>query len=137
MPETLSMKPLVALLTFPLLAAAAPPPHAAIEGTWRNPMGTVEVHIGTCTSGLCGTVVSASPAAVTDARDSGYPGLIGMELMHDYHAAGRGRWQGTIFVPDIGRSFPSHIELVGGDQVRVSGCLVGQFLCKSQIWRRA
>lgn len=121
-----------------LLIAASPASHdSALQGLWRNPKGTVEVRIGTCGASLCGTVVGASTSAIADARDSGYPKLIGMQLMHDYYAAGRKKWRGTIFVPDIGRSFASHIELVDNDHARISGCLFGQFVCKSQLWRRA
>jgi uncharacterized protein (DUF2147 family) len=117
--------------------AASPQPDSVLQGFWRNPKGTVEVHIDACETGMCGTVVAASPSAVADARDSGYPTLVGMQLLYGYHAAGPAEWQGTIFVPDIGRSFTSHIELVDTDHVRVSGCLIGKFLCKSQLWRRA
>jgi uncharacterized protein (DUF2147 family) len=117
--------------------AASPQPASVLQGFWRNPNGTVEVHIDACETGMCGTVVSASPSAVADARDSGYPTLVGMQLLYGYHAAGPAEWRGTIFVPDIGRSFASHIDVVDSDHVRVSGCLIGKFLCKSQLWRRA
>jgi uncharacterized protein (DUF2147 family) len=117
-------------------ATPLPQPQSTLQGVWRNPKGTVQVQIGSCGSALCGTVIGASPSAIADARDSGYPGLVGMELLRDYHAEGSRRWQGTIFVPDIGRSFSSHIELVDADHARVSGCLLGKFICKSQLWRR-
>jgi uncharacterized protein (DUF2147 family) len=125
------------VLSAALTMAASPQPGTTLQGYWRNPKGTVEVQIDACESGMCGTVVAASPSAVADARDSGYPSLVGMQLLYGYHAAGPDEWRGTIFVPDIGRSFSSHIELVDPDHVRVSGCLVGKFLCKSQLWRRA
>lgn len=130
----------IAVISFAALPAAAGAGSrqaGSLEGDWRNPAGSVQVRIDACGPTLCGTVVAASPDAIADARDSGYPALIGMQLMHDYHPAGRGRWQGTIFVPDIGRSFSSHIDLVDAQHVRVSGCLLGKFLCKSQLWRRA
>jgi uncharacterized protein (DUF2147 family) len=127
----------ISFAALPATAGAGSRQAGSLEGDWRNPEGSVQVRIDTCGATLCGTVVAASPGAIADARDSGYPALIGMQLMHDYHAAGRGRWQGTIFVPDIGRSFSSHIDLVDAQHVRVSGCLLGKFLCKSQLWRRA
>jgi uncharacterized protein (DUF2147 family) len=124
-------------LSTAMTMAASPQPGTTLQGFWRNPKGTVEVQIDTCGNAMCGTVVAASPSAVADARDSGYPSLVGMQLLYGYHAAGPDEWRGTIFVPDIGRSFSSHIQLVDADHVRVSGCLVGKFLCKSQLWRRA
>lgn len=131
------LKSFLLFLVAGLSVAAAPQPSSVLQGFWRNPKGTVEVHIDACQTGMCGTVVSASASAVADARDSGYPALVGMQLLYGYHAAGPAEWQGTIFVPDIGRSFTSHIDLVDSDHVRVSGCLIGKFLCKSQLWRRA
>jgi uncharacterized protein (DUF2147 family) len=107
-----------------------------LHGLWRNPVGTVEVRIDSCGATLCGNVVAASPSAIADARDSGYPSLVGMQILRDYRASGSARWQGTIFVPDMGRDFSSHIEMVDANHVLVSGCLFGKFLCKSQLWRR-
>jgi uncharacterized protein (DUF2147 family) len=129
-------KPLLVVLFAALSVAASPPADGSIQGFWRNPKGTVEVRIGDCGTSICGTVVAASASEIADARDSGYPALVGMRLLYDYHAYGPARWRGTIFVPDIGRSVSSHIELVDADHVRVSGCLIGKFLCKSQLWQR-
>jgi uncharacterized protein (DUF2147 family) len=131
------MKPLIAALAVLLIAATPLPQPSPLQGTWRNPKGTVEVSIGSCDAGLCGTVIAASAAAIADARDSGYPSLVGMQLLHDYRADGPRKWQGMIFVPDLGRNFSSHIELVDADHLRVSGCLLGKLICKSQLWRRS
>lgn len=132
------MKTFLSLLAAAAIGnAPAPAPASPLQGNWRNPKGTVEVRIGVCGAALCGTVVAASPVAAADARAAGYPALVGMQLMRRYVPAGPARWQGTVFVPDIGRSFSSHIDLVDADHARVSGCLFGQFLCRSQLWRRA
>lgn len=135
------MKTLALTLVAPMLAmmslGAAPPPQGSpLEGAWRNPKGSVEVRIGPCGEALCGTVITATPSAIADARDSGFPTLVGMQILRDYRPSGHGRWQGTVFVPDMGRSFSSHIVMVDADHVLVSGCLLGGFLCKSQLWRR-
>jgi uncharacterized protein (DUF2147 family) len=119
-----------------LLIGAAPPSVSDLQGNWSNPKGTVEVRVGSCGSALCGTVIAALPSAIADARESGYRSLIGMQLLHDYRADGRGKWNGIVFVPDMGRSFPSHIQMVDANHVRISGCLIGTFLCKSQLWSR-
>lgn len=136
------IKPLAAIL--PLLAAAAsfasPPavnnPNAPLHGTWRNSLQTVDVRIEDCGPLLCGIVVGATSAALTDARDSGYPNLVGMQLLQGYHADRHGRWVGTVLVPDLGHSFSSHIELVDADHARIAGCLWRQYFCQSQLWRR-
>jgi len=116
--------------------AAAAPPANPIRGLWRNPMRTVEVRIDECGQQLCGVVVGAASEALADARDSGYPNLIGMELMRDYRADRPGHWVGTVFVPDLGHSFSSHIEMVDTNHARIAGCLWRQHFCKSQVWER-
>lgn len=137
----MSIKALILAAAATLVAASSPPPLAPaagpLIGVWRNPQGTVEVRISPCGQAVCGTVVGASATAIADARDSGYSGLVGMQVMHDYRQAGHGEWQGKIFVPDLGRTLSSQIEMVDPDHARVSGCLLGRFLCKSQLWRRA
>lgn len=129
-----------------LLAAAAiaaitssPPPadqDAVLRDIWRNPAGTVAVRIGNCGPALCGWVAAASADAIADARDSGFPALVGMQLLTDYHHGEPHQWNGTVFVPDMKRSFSSHLVLVDHDHVRIYGCLVGKILCQSQLWQR-
>ena len=118
-----------------LLLAAAPAP-AAILGTWHNPQNSVAVRTGQCGERLCGWVIRASDKARHDVADKGYPPLIGTALLRDYKADGKRRWSGQIYVPDMGRPFGSSVTMVDGDTLNVRGCLIGGFICKSQIWRR-
>ncbi|MGE1070903.1 DUF2147 domain-containing protein, partial [Pantoea agglomerans] len=37
---------------------------------------------------------------------------------------------------DRGRSFSSTIEQIDADRLKISGCLLRGWLCKSQIWTR-
>nr|WP_221236569.1 DUF2147 domain-containing protein [Novosphingobium taihuense] len=112
-------------------------PESFLLGTWANPEHSLEVRIARCGATLCGMVATASAEEIADARDSGSPGLVGMMLLRHYRADGPGHWSGNVFVPDIGRELSSHIVALDKDHVRVSGCLMGRFLCKSQVWQRA
>jgi uncharacterized protein (DUF2147 family) len=117
-------------------AYAAPPTAVTPIGTWQNPKHTIAVRVEQCGSELCGKIVSATPEALADARDAGVTNLIGTELLRDYRSAGPGRWSGTVYVPDMGRSFSSHIVQPAPNTLRISGCLIAGFLCKSQDWTR-
>lgn len=127
-----------ACLVFALLVAAATPALAtgSIAGRWINPRGSVIVTTGSCHDKLCGWVSWASEAALADASDAGVRNLVGTTLLQDYRASSPGRWAGRVFVPDMGRSFSSTIERLDGDRLKISGCLIGRILCKSQIWVR-
>jgi uncharacterized protein (DUF2147 family) len=108
-----------------------------IIGTWVNPRGTVKVRTGLCADRLCGWIVWAAPQAQADAREGGVSRLIGIELLRDYHGAGANRYRGTVYVPDMGRTFYSTIEQRDPNRLRISGCVLGGLICKSQNWHRA
>lgn len=102
-----------------------------------NPYGSVKVETSVCGGKLCGWVVWANAEAMQDARDSGVPNLIGTELLRDYRQTDANRWQGRVFVPDMGRTFYSTITRLDANAFRISGCVLGGLVCKSQIWHRA
>ena len=123
-------------ITLPAQSVANSPQTSAF-GTWINTRGTVKVRTGDCGGKLCGWVVWANTEAEQDARDNGVESLIGIELLEDYHLSHSGTWAGRVFVPDLGRKFASTIVPVNADALKVSGCIFGGLICKSQIWRRA
>jgi uncharacterized protein (DUF2147 family) len=138
-----AMKPLIPTMMAALLAIASAAPASAlapapstVEGLWMNPHGTVAVRTGDCRGRLCGWVAWASPQALEDAKDSGIDRLIGTELLEDYKAAGAGRWSGAVYVPDMGHRFSSTITRPSPGELRIQGCLIGGFFCKSQTWQR-
>jgi uncharacterized protein (DUF2147 family) len=132
----LLLAPTAILYAAALGAAPAQSTNALLHGVWRNPLGTVDVAIADCGQNVCGVVTAASQDAITDARDAGYPRLVGMQLLHNYRPARPGRWTGTVTVPDLDRTFSSHIELLDPAHARISGCLWHQYFCQSQVWRR-
>jgi len=131
------MKPIVPLIGAMLLTAAAPTlAQPTLDGLWLNPHGTVAVRTGGCRGRLCGWIVWASPEALDDARESGIQRLVGTELLDDYVPQGPDRWAGSVYVPDMGHHFSSTITRLSADQLKIQGCLIGGFLCRSQLWQR-
>jgi uncharacterized protein (DUF2147 family) len=124
---------LSALLPILLGAATAPDP---IYGEWVNPKHTLAVRTAPCGDEVCGTIVAATREALQDAKDAGVNQLIGTQLLRGYRKTGEGRWSGTVFVPDMGRSFSSHIVALSPNTLRISGCILGGLICKSQDWTR-
>lgn len=114
-------------------AAAAP---AGVHGTWTNPKRTVTVVTSPCGKLLCGTVVSATPETQQIAKKAGAPPLVGTKLLQDYRQTGKDKWQGKVFVPDRNASYYSTIKQLNANQLKISGCILGGLLCKSQIWTR-
>jgi len=135
------MKTMLSILTAGALLAsggpglAAPAP-APADGLWLNPRGTVAVRTGDCQGRLCGWIVWASAEALADAHDSGVDRLVGTELLEDYVPKGPGHWSGSVYVPDMGHHFSSTIVQLGANSLKVQGCLISGFICRSQVWRR-
>ena len=120
-------------------ASAAPAGSTApdpVFGTWTNPKRTIAVRTAPCGSELCGVIVAATTEAQNDAREAGVARLVGTELLRDYRKTGTNSWPGTVFVPDLRRSFSSHIVQRSAGVLRISGCILGGLLCKSQDWIR-
>lgn len=134
------MKRLSSILTAALIAALAMPAAAqmpqSVGGLWLNPHGSVAVKTDACQDKLCGWIVWASPEALQDAKDSGIDQLIGTELLSDYVPKQPGIWSGSVYVPDMGHHFSSTITQLSATELKVQGCLIGGFICKSQIWQR-
>lgn len=128
----MAMAPIGAQAQGPAPAAA---PTGAI-GTWVNPHGTVKVATGNCAGKLCGWVVWASAEAQADAQENGVTRLVGTELLQSYHATGTGQWQGQVYVPDMGHRYYSTIAQIDRNNLKISGCILGGLICKSQVWQR-
>ena len=125
----------IAFIVAAVAAAQAGAPQGSIEGLWRSPGGNSIIAIRPCGSVLCGTVAWASDKAKRDARKA-TDQLVGTPLLTDLTQKSAGRWQARLFVPDKNMRVIAKIELVGPQQLKVSGCALGKSLCKTQLWTR-
>ena len=118
-----------------LLLAAQASASAPIEGLWKSPGGNSIISIGACGSNLCGTVAWASAQAKQASRKTTSQ-LVGTQLLTNLQQGKDGRWQGKLFIPDKNMRVTAKIQLVSDQQLRVSGCLAGKSLCRSDLWTR-
>ena len=88
-------------LLLPVAAILAQPVETALDGSWRNPSGTVIISIAPCGEVMCGRVQWASDKAVADARKRGTVPLVGVELLSGFVPKGENKWRGRLFVPDL------------------------------------
>jgi uncharacterized protein (DUF2147 family) len=128
--------PVAALALASLAAPAFAETPATGYGVWRNPKNTVHVEIKDCGGTTCGYVVWASEKAKADAREGGTENLVGLQLFRDFVPQKDGGLKGKVFVPDLNHTFSGTAEFVDATTMKARGCLIGNILCKSQIWRR-
>lgn len=128
------MRLLAASAVLLLLTGAQEPPES-IEGRWKSPGGNSIIDIAPCGASLCGTVAWASEKAKHDSRKT-VDQLVGTQLLTNLAQRSQGRWQGRLFIPDKNMRVTAKLQLAAPGQLKVSGCLAGRALCKSELWTR-
>ncbi|USQ93889.1 DUF2147 domain-containing protein [Caulobacter sp. RL271] len=119
-----------------LAADATPPKPGDIYGVWRNPKGSVHIEIKPCENRTCGYVVWANADARADVKKKNNQDLVGMQLLRDFSATDPNEWKGRVFVPDLDMTFSGQVKLLDRVSLKAKGCLLPNFLCKSQTWTR-
>src|SRR6476659_458603 len=117
----------IAILVAALAAQGPSPP--SIEGRWKSPGGNSIIEIAACGDSRCGTVAWASAKAKQDSRKA-TDQLIGTQLLTGLKQESKGFWRGKLFIPDKKMRVTAKIELIGDQQLKVSGCAAGRALCK-------
>lgn len=126
-------------LTLTLIAGLLATPVAAqdVNGVWQTEAGDtggfLHVTIAPCGDKTCGTIRTAfdgDQAAITNYEH------LGKQLIWDMTADGAGKWtSGSIWAPDRNKTYRSKMA-ISGDVLKVSGCVAGGLICRSQNWVR-
>jgi uncharacterized protein (DUF2147 family) len=85
---------------------------------------------------MCGIVVWASAKAREDARRGSGQDLLGLELFREMQPDGPHGWRGRVFIPDRNLTLTGFAEAISDQALRVTGCLIGNAICKTQTWAR-
>ena len=116
--------------------AAAPAAADPAEGVWQTGLSDAgnfaHVRIAPCGAALCGEMVGTydGSGAPIPSRAADPVILRGMAPTGDGSYGG-----GTITDPQAERTYRAKMALEG-DALRVSGCVAGGLICRSQTWRR-
>ena len=120
-----------ATITISLTSAQADP----VFGEWKTQGSDVakyaghylHVKLAPCQGKICGHITKVIGI---DADIIGDPIIWDMQANKDGSYSG-----GTIWAPDRGGTYASKMSLTG-NKLKVSGCVAGGMICKSQIWSR-
>ena len=94
------------------------------EGAWLT------VDIQACGDNLCGTIV--------DAHEVKDPSIVGTEMIKGMKKKSDTAYsKGKIYAPDTKKWYKSKMKIKGEDTLKVSGCVLGGVICRSQTWTRA
>ena len=112
-----------------MLAASAMPALAQdVTGTWLRDTGASRVRFAKCGEAMCGSIVWL--------KDTTGPAKIGQRIFFDMKPNGAGKWSGSAFNPEDGKTYSGTMTLAG-DNLTTSGCVLGGMICRSVKWSRA
>lgn len=125
---------LAASLAFGGTAVAASP-----EGTWLTESGRTQVKIAPCGGDYCGTITwMQTPAKDAKNPDTSKRGrdLVGTRMLYGLKPDGRTGWKGKLYNFENGKTYTGKMELTGDSTLKLSGCIMGGVICKSQSWKK-
>ncbi|MDB5507161.1 MAG: hypothetical protein JWR75_1799 [Devosia sp.] len=148
------MRALLAALSVTMaFGSAAAVAQAPIEGVWRTPL-EAEITIAPCGREWCGyltkvvvpdyileTVPDAANMPVEELFDQRNPDpalrarkMLGLQILA-LHSGNGEVYQGEIYNPEEGKTYGGYLEVIGPDEVKLSGCVL-LILCRGENWER-
>ncbi|WP_083269520.1 DUF2147 domain-containing protein [Bosea vaviloviae] len=120
----------LALLGLGLLIGMGATPAMAqdVTGTWLRDTGASRVRFAKCGEAVCGTIAWL--------KDPNGPAKVGQRIFYDMKPAGAGKWSGSAFNPEDGKTYSGTMTLAG-EALTTSGCVLGGLICRSVKWSRA
>ena len=99
-----------------------------VSGTWLRDSGASRVRFAKCGEAMCGTLAWL--------KDTNGPAKVGQRIFYDMKPSGDGKWSGSAFNPEDGKTYSGTMTLAG-DKLTTSGCVLGGLICRSVTWNRA
>ena len=142
------MKSVLRILAIgPLLALATAAGAADPIGTWYTEDRLAQVRISPCGDALCGSIVALKnpidpdtgrPQTDDENEDPAKRSrpLMGVQILIAMKPSGADKWSGQIYNAEDGKTYGGSIAIVGPNNLKVEGCIMGGLLCRSQIWIR-
>jgi uncharacterized protein (DUF2147 family) len=118
---------------------------ADLSGVWLTEDREARVRFAPCGSSVCGTVVGLKqpidPETGKPLTDKKNPDaskrqrpMIGVAIALGFKDTGDGKWSGTFYNAEDGRSYTGSIVHSGPTTLAVTGCLL--MFCQTQTWTR-
>lgn len=99
-----------------------------VTGTWLRDSGASRVRFAKCGEAMCGTLAWL--------KDPNGPAKVGQRIFYDMKPSGAGKWSGSAFNPEDGKTYAGTMTLAG-DKLTTAGCVLGGLICRSVVWNRA
>jgi uncharacterized protein (DUF2147 family) len=120
-PRLLAAATALAMLASPTIAQE-------VTGTWLRDSGASKVRLAKCGEAVCGTI--------SWLKDASGPAKLGQRIFYDMKPSGAGKWSGSAFNPEDGKTYSGTMSL-SGDTLTTAGCVMGGLICRSVKWSRS
>jgi uncharacterized protein (DUF2147 family) len=107
---------------------ASPTIAQEVTGTWLRDSGASKVRLAKCGEAVCGTI--------SWLKDASGPAKLGQRIFYDMKPSGAGKWSGSAFNPEDGKTYSGTMSL-SGDTLTTAGCVMGGLICRSVKWSRS
>jgi len=121
-----------------LLATSAMAQSADPRGIYLSETGRTRVQVSKCGSSYCGKIISV----IGQTQDVNNPdpakrsrGLVGLQMIWDIKPAEEG-FTGQLYNFRDGKVYAGKATFEG-EAMRLTGCILGGLICRSQVWTRA
>ena len=125
--ETIMTKRLSLAAAAALLIGCGAAQAQELGGTWQRDTGASRVRFAKCGEALCGTI--------SWLKDASGPAKVGQRIFYDMKPNGAGKWSGSAFNPEDGKTYSGTMAL-SGDTLTTSGCVMGGLICRSVKWSK-
>lgn len=98
-----------------------------VTGQWERDSGASRVRFAKCGEAVCGTIAWL--------KDSGGPAKVGQRIFYDMKPTGAGKWAGSAFNPEDGKTYSGTMTL-SGNALTTAGCVLGGLICRTVKWNR-
>ncbi len=109
---------------------------AGLIGTWTTQKGW-KIKMYKCGAAFCGKVIGGTKA--TDVHNPKKSmrsrKMVGVRMVWGMKKSGSG-YAGKLYNPNDGKIYTGKMSLSGASSLKLSGCVFGGLICKSQNWRR-
>lgn len=109
-------------------ATSMPASGQEVSGTWLRDSGASKVRFAKCGDAICGTIAWL--------KDAEGPAKLGQKIFYDMKPSGTGKWSGSAFNPEDGKTYSGTMTLAG-DTLTTAGCVLGGLICRSVKWTRS
>ena len=127
-----------------LSIASHPASAADPTGLWLTAAGDARIRIARCGLGICGSIVwlkePIDPATGQPQVDDKNPDpamqnrrILGLQIL-SMHPNGAGKWSGSIYNADDGKTYRASVMPEGPTALKVEGCVLS--FCGSETWTR-